>query len=65
MTDDQILRAVTVIPAEILGVSDRVGSLAPGKDGDVIVLDGPPLSIKTWVQRVYINGELVHSRSSN
>jgi len=65
MTDDQILRAITVIPAEILGVSDRVGSLAPGKDGDVIVLDGPPLSIKTWVQRVYINGELVHSRSSN
>ena len=65
MTDDQILRAITVIPAEILGVSDRVGSLAPGMDGDVIVLDGPPLSIKTWVQRVYIKGELVHLRSSN
>jgi imidazolonepropionase-like amidohydrolase len=62
MTEEQILRAVTLTPAEILGVSQRVGSLTAGKDADVIVLDGPPLSIKTWVERVYVNGELVHQR---
>jgi imidazolonepropionase-like amidohydrolase len=62
MAEADILRAVTLTPAEILGVSARVGSLTAGKDADVIVLDGPPLSIKTWVERVYVNGELVHQR---
>ena len=62
MTDDQVLRAVTLVPAQILGVADRVGSLEVGKDADVIVLDGPPLSVKTWVQRVYVNGELVYTK---
>ena len=62
MSDDQVLKAVTLVPAQILGVADRVGSLEVGKDADVIVLDGPPLSMKTWVRRVYVNGELVHTR---
>src|ERR1051325_5346539 len=64
MTDDQVLRAVTLVPAQILGVADRVGSLEVGKDADVIVLDGPPLSVKTWVQRVYVNGELVYTKGA-
>lgn len=62
MSDEDILKSITINAAEILGVADRVGSLTPGKDADVIVLDGPPLSIKTWVERVYVNGELVHQR---
>jgi imidazolonepropionase-like amidohydrolase len=62
MPSDEILRAVTINPARVLGVADRVGSLEAGKDADVIVLDGPPLSMKTWVERVYVNGELVHRR---
>jgi imidazolonepropionase-like amidohydrolase len=62
MTDDQVLKAVTLVPAQILGVGDRVGSLEVGKDADVIVLDGPPLSVKSWVQRVYVNGELVYTK---
>jgi imidazolonepropionase-like amidohydrolase len=62
LSESDVLRAVTLSPAEILGVSDRVGSLTTGKDADVLVLDGPPLSVKTWVERVYVNGELVHQR---
>lgn len=62
LTEAQVLEAVTLSPAQILGVSARVGSLEPGKDADVIVLDGPPLSMKTWVQRVYVGGVLVHQR---
>ena len=62
LSENDVLRAVTLTPAEILGVSDRVGSLTRGKDADVLVLDGPPLSVKTWVERVYVNGELVHRR---
>lgn len=64
MSERDILRAVTINPAEILGVANRVGSLAPGKDADVVVLDGPPLSVRTWVERVYVNGELVHHRAN-
>lgn len=64
LSQEQVLQSVTLVPAEILGVSARVGSLAPGKDADVIVLDGPPLSMKTWVERVYVGGVLVHRRET-
>jgi imidazolonepropionase-like amidohydrolase len=63
-SEDQVLRAVTLAPAEILGVSDRIGSLEVGKDADVIILDGPPLSVKTWVERAYVDGELVYQRAA-
>ncbi len=62
LSEAEVLRAVTLTPAEILGVANRVGSLEPGKDADVVVLDGPPLSVKTWVERVYVNGELVFEK---
>lgn len=64
LSEGEVLRAVTLTPAEILGVASRVGSLTVGKDADVIVLDGPPLSVRSWVERVYVNGELVHQRAS-
>ena len=62
MPQEEILRALTINPARVLGIADRLGSLEVGKDADVIVLDGPPLSMKTWVERVYVGGELVHTR---
>ena len=62
LSEEQVLRAVTLTPAEILGVQQRLGSLTVGKDADLIVLDGPPLSMKSWVERVYVNGELVHQK---
>jgi len=43
-------------------VDDRVGSLDVGKDADVIVLDGPPLSVRTWVERVWVDGVEVFVR---
>lgn len=46
------LRAITLAPAEILGVAARVGSIAPGKDADFAVFDGSPLAggiVATWV----------------
>ncbi len=62
MSEADVLKAATLVPAEILGVAGRVGSLEVGKDADVVILDGPPLSVKTWVQRVYVNGELVYQK---
>jgi imidazolonepropionase-like amidohydrolase len=63
MSDDDILKAVTITPAKILGVAERVGSLEPGKDADVLLLDGPPTSAKTWVRMVWVNGEMVYEKN--
>jgi len=59
---DYALRAVTINPAEIIGVSDRVGSLERGKDADIRILSGDPLELKTKVEKVIINGEMAWSR---
>lgn len=61
---EDALRAVTLTPAEILGVSDRVGSLETGKDGDLVVLSGDPLDPTTRIERVMIGGKTVfHGRT--
>jgi imidazolonepropionase-like amidohydrolase len=54
---DVALKAITIYPAEIWGVADRLGSLEVGKGANVIVTDGDPLEIRTNVRRVFINGE--------
>jgi len=53
---DEALKAVTLYPAQILGVDDRVGSLAVGMDATLIVTDGDPLETFTNVEREYIQG---------
>lgn len=60
MTEEQALRALTLTPAEILGIADRVGSIEPGKDADMVILSGEPLRTKTVVERVFINGQEVY-----
>src|SRR5207244_21543 len=56
----QALAAITRVPAEILGVDGRVGSLAAGKDADLLVLSSDPLAAESQVLRVYVNGRLAH-----
>ena len=51
------LSAITLAPAEILGVADRVGSLEPGKHATLIVTDGDPLKTATLVERAFVLGE--------
>ena len=53
------LRSVTINAAEICGVADRVGSLEPGKDADLVVLDGDPFEVQTQVQQVWTEGQPV------
>lgn len=53
---DAALEAVTLSPARILGVGDRLGSLETGKTGNVIVSDGDPLEITTEIEYVFIKG---------
>jgi imidazolonepropionase-like amidohydrolase len=51
------LRSITLHPAELLGVADRLGSLEPGKDATLVVTDGDILDIRTQVLEVWISGE--------
>lgn len=53
------LRAITIDAARICRVEDRLGSLAPGKDADVVVWEGNPLEIKSSVKATFINGRQV------
>ncbi|UCF20019.1 MAG: amidohydrolase family protein [Gemmatimonadota bacterium] len=53
---DEALKAVTLNAAEILGVADRLGTIEPGKLGNLIVTDGDPLEIQTQVNYVFIRG---------
>ncbi|MGH3321370.1 MAG: amidohydrolase [Streptosporangiaceae bacterium] len=57
---DEALRAITVNPARMLGIDDRVGSLEPGKDGDVCVWSGDPLDVLQRCERAYIEGREVY-----
>lgn len=57
LSEQQVLEALTRIPAELMGVADRVGSLAPGKDADFLVMNGAPLATSAHVQRAYIKGQ--------
>ena len=53
---EETLRAITLTPAEILGIDDRVGSLEPGKDGDLVLFDGDPFEYTSHVCTVVIEG---------
>jgi imidazolonepropionase-like amidohydrolase len=59
MSHDAALRAVTLTPAELFGVADRVGSLQPGRDANVVVWSGDPFEFSTQVEHVYIRGREV------
>jgi imidazolonepropionase-like amidohydrolase len=63
LSEDAALRALTLNPARMLHLEDRVGSLKEGKDADFVVLSGPPFSIYTQVLETYIDGVRVFDRS--
>ena len=56
---EEALRAITIYPARILGVDDRVGSLATGKDATLLVADGDILETATKVEMAFIQGRPV------
>lgn len=54
-----VLRMMTADAAALLGVADRVGTLAPGKDADFVVMSGEPFALHSRVQEVYVDGHAV------
>lgn len=64
MTWDEALRSVTLAPAEVFGAADRIGSLRPGRDGDVVVWNGDPFEFGTVATHVLIRGRPVRTGDS-
>jgi imidazolonepropionase-like amidohydrolase len=58
---ESALRAITLSPAKILGIDDRVGSLSKGKDADAVVFDGDPFEYTSHVQQVLVQGAVTYN----
>jgi len=59
LSKDEALKSVTLYPAQILGIADRVGSLEVGKDANVVVTDGDILEPRTDIKYLFIGGRLL------
>ncbi len=58
MDENRALEAITINPAKSVGIEDRVGSLAPGKDADMVIFDRHPLDVMAKAETVLINGRI-------
>lgn len=58
MSWDDALRAITLAPAQMFGVADKIGSLRPGTEANVVVWDGDPFEFSTRATQVFIRGKL-------
>jgi len=59
------LAAITLAPAQIMGAADRIGSIDVGKDADLLILNGPPLDYRTYVETAYVNGKVCYERDKD
>jgi imidazolonepropionase-like amidohydrolase len=62
-TDEEALKMITLNPAWIIGVDDKVGSIDVGKDADLVIWDGYPLSSYGVPNKVFIDGDVYFDRS--
>lgn len=59
------LAAITITPARMLGLDDRIGSLEVGKDADILILNGQPLDYRTYVEQAIVGGNLCYDRDED
>ena len=65
MDEIEALKLVTLNPAIQLHIDDRVGSIEVGKDADLVLYDGHPLSMSSVVQKTFVDGHLYFDRESD
>ena len=63
VTEDQAIRWLTINGAWALGLDDRIGSLEPGKNADVVLWSGNPFSIYTRPEKVWVDGAMLYDRT--
>ncbi len=61
LDQDVAKRAITLHPAEMLGLDYRIGSIEKGKDANVLILSGAPLATDTRIDRIIIEGKTVYT----
>ncbi len=59
------LAAITITPARMLGLEDRIGSIEVGKDADILILNGPPLDYRTYVEQAIVDGKVCYDRAKD
>ncbi|WP_169975639.1 amidohydrolase family protein [Tautonia rosea] len=59
------LAALTIVPARILGLDGRIGSIEEGKDADLLILDGGPLDYRTYVETAIVDGRIRYQRAED
>lgn len=59
------LAALTIVPARILHLDNRIGSIEEGKDADLLILNGPPLDYRTYVQTALVAGKVRYERDGD
>lgn len=62
MPEEEALKAVTINSAEIIGAADRIGSIEPGKDADLVIWSGHPFDLRSRAEKTIVDGEVVYSR---
>ncbi len=62
---ESALKALTLVPAQILGLADQFGSVEEGKVANLQILSGDPLKATTWVETVLLEGQVVYERSKD
>jgi imidazolonepropionase-like amidohydrolase len=58
---DTALQALTINPARIVGIDDRLGSIEPGKDADLVIWSGDPLDVPSRVERAFVDGVEIYT----
>ncbi|HMC82787.1 MAG TPA: amidohydrolase, partial [Candidatus Polarisedimenticolia bacterium] len=65
LSREDALKAITLNPAWMLGLDDRIGSLEVGKDADIAIFSKDPFDIYTRVEKTLVDGKIVYDRSAN
>jgi len=64
-SEKKALEAVTITPAKMMGIEDRVGSIEKGKDADILILNGAPLDYRTYVEQAIVAGKVSYDRAKD
>ncbi len=65
LSQEDALKAITLWPAQQLGLAKRIGSIEKGKDADLVLLSGEPFKVRTFVERVWIDGKSTYRRDKD
>ncbi len=64
VSEVEALKMVTINPAKMMHIDQRVGSIESGKDADIVIWSGPPLSVYSKVEKTYVDGRCFYDRQA-